>query len=64
MQMVRAETSLPLAVKLSAYFTNFANMATRLDELGVEGLVLFNRDDGDNIDRAQYARALETAEVE
>lgn len=42
-QMVKAETSLPLAVKLSPYFTNFANMATRLDALGVDGLVLFNR---------------------
>jgi dihydroorotate dehydrogenase (fumarate) len=40
---VRAATNIPLAVKLSPYFSNFANMATRFDELGVDGLVLFNR---------------------
>jgi dihydroorotate dehydrogenase (fumarate) len=40
---VRAATKIPLAVKLSPYFSNFANMAARFDELGVDGLVLFNR---------------------
>jgi dihydroorotate dehydrogenase (fumarate) len=40
---VRAATKIPLAVKVSPYFSNFANMAARLDELGVDGLVLFNR---------------------
>ena len=40
---VRAATSLPLAVKLSPYFSNFANMADTFDALGVQGLVLFNR---------------------
>jgi dihydroorotate dehydrogenase (fumarate) len=40
---VRAATKIPVAVKLSPYFSNFANMATRFDELGVDGLVLFNR---------------------
>ncbi len=40
---VRALTSIPLAVKLSPYFSNFANMAARLDALGPDGLVLFNR---------------------
>lgn len=40
---VRAATKIPFAVKLSPYFTNFANMARRLDALGVNGLVLFNR---------------------
>jgi dihydroorotate dehydrogenase (fumarate) len=40
---VRAATKIPLAVKLSPYFSNFANMSHRLDELGVDGLVLFNR---------------------
>ena len=32
-----------MAVKLSPFFTNFANMAKRLDEAGANGLVLFNR---------------------
>lgn len=40
---IRAATKIPLAVKLSPYFSNFANMASRLDALGPEGLVLFNR---------------------
>jgi dihydroorotate dehydrogenase (fumarate) len=40
---VRAATKIPLAVKLSPYFSNFANMAQRFDALGAEGLVLFNR---------------------
>ena len=40
---VRAGTTIPLAVKLSPYFSNFANMAACFDKLGVDGLVLFNR---------------------
>ena len=40
---VRAATKIPLAVKLSPYFSNFANMASRLDALGPDALVLFNR---------------------
>jgi len=40
---VRAATKIPLAVKLSPYFSNFANMAQRFDALGVDALVLFNR---------------------
>jgi dihydroorotate dehydrogenase (fumarate) len=40
---VRAATPIPLAVKLSPYFSNFANMADAFDALGVQGLVLFNR---------------------
>jgi dihydroorotate dehydrogenase (fumarate) len=40
---VRTATKIPLAVKLSPYFSNFANMAQRFDALGVDALVLFNR---------------------
>jgi dihydroorotate dehydrogenase (fumarate) len=40
---VRAATTLPLAVKLSPYFSNFANIAACLDTLGADALVLFNR---------------------
>lgn len=40
---VKAAVSIPVAVKLSPFFTNFANMAKRLDQTGVNGLVLFNR---------------------
>ncbi len=40
---VRAETSLPLAVKLSPYFTAPVAFAIRLAAAGADGLVLFNR---------------------
>jgi dihydroorotate dehydrogenase (fumarate) len=40
---VRSEVKIPVAVKLSPFFTNFANIARRLDEAGANGLVLFNR---------------------
>jgi dihydroorotate dehydrogenase (fumarate) len=34
---------IPVAVKLSPYFTAFGNLAHRLDALGADGLVIFNR---------------------
>jgi dihydroorotate dehydrogenase (fumarate) len=34
---------IPVAVKLSPFFSSFANMASRLDRAGVDGIVLFNR---------------------
>jgi dihydroorotate dehydrogenase (fumarate) len=40
---VKATVTIPVAVKLSPFFTNFANMAKRLDGVGANGLVLFNR---------------------
>lgn len=40
---VKSVVSIPVAVKLSPFFTNFSNMARRLDEAGADGLVLFNR---------------------
>jgi dihydroorotate dehydrogenase (fumarate) len=40
---VRAAVKIPIAVKLSPYFTSLAQFAARLDEAGVNGLVLFNR---------------------
>jgi len=40
---VRSEVKLPLAVKLSPYFTSLPNMARRIVEAGANGLVLFNR---------------------
>lgn len=52
---IRAATSLPLAVKLSPYFSNFANMASCFDHLGVDGLVLFNRFYQPDIDLGKMA---------
>ncbi|MDP1676265.1 MAG: dihydroorotate dehydrogenase-like protein [Bacteroidota bacterium] len=40
---VRNQVSIPVAVKLSPYFTSLSNIAKRLDKIGVNGLVLFNR---------------------
>ncbi|GCE14631.1 dihydroorotate dehydrogenase-like protein [Tengunoibacter tsumagoiensis] len=40
---VRASISIPLALKLSPFFTAFPNIAHRFVEAGVNGLVLFNR---------------------
>src|SRR6266705_1769289 len=40
---VRAAAKIPLAVNLSPYFSSFANMASILDGLNIDGLVLFNR---------------------
>ncbi|MEO1147882.1 MAG: dihydroorotate dehydrogenase-like protein [Cyanobacteria bacterium J06638_22] len=43
LQAVKAAAQIPVAVKLSPYFSNTANMAKRLCEAGANGLVLFNR---------------------
>jgi dihydroorotate dehydrogenase (fumarate) len=40
---VKASVRIPLAVKLSLYFSSMVNMARRLDQAGVDALVLFNR---------------------
>src|SRR5215203_2358451 len=40
---VRLATGLPLAVKLSPYFSSLVNLAGQLVEVGANGLVLFNR---------------------
>ncbi len=40
---VRAEVMVPLAVKLGPWFTSLGHFALALQDVGVEGLVLFNR---------------------
>ena len=40
---VKAQLRIPVAVKLSPYFTNLAHFARRLDRHGANALVLFNR---------------------
>ncbi len=40
---VKSVVTIPVAVKLSPFFSNIANMAKRLDEAGANALVLFNR---------------------
>jgi dihydroorotate dehydrogenase (fumarate) len=40
---VKGILKIPVAVKVSPFFTAFANVAHQLDEAGADGLVLFNR---------------------
>lgn len=40
---VKTAIKIPVAVKISPFFSNMANMARRLDDAGANGLVLFNR---------------------
>jgi dihydroorotate dehydrogenase (fumarate) len=40
---LRSQVRIPIAVKLSPFFTSMPNMARRLVEAGANGLVLFNR---------------------
>jgi dihydroorotate dehydrogenase (fumarate) len=41
--LIKANVHIPVAVKLSPYFTSLPNLAWRLDQGGADGLVLFNR---------------------
>jgi dihydroorotate dehydrogenase (fumarate) len=43
LKAVKSVVKIPVAIKLSPYFSNMANMAKRLDEAGASALVLFNR---------------------
>jgi dihydroorotate dehydrogenase (fumarate) len=43
LQAVKEVVTIPVALKLSPFFSNMANMAKRFDEAGASGLVLFNR---------------------
>src|SRR5215468_173355 len=40
---VKSAISIPVAIKISPFFTSIANIAKRLDDAGADGLVLFNR---------------------
>ena len=57
LKAVKTAVTIPVAVKLSPFFSNMANMARQLDQAGANGLVLFNRFYQPDID-------LETLEVE
>ncbi len=43
LRAVKSAVSIPVAIKLSPFFSNLANLAKRLDAVGADGLVLFNR---------------------
>jgi dihydroorotate dehydrogenase (fumarate) len=41
--VVKDSVSIPVAVKLSPFYTSLPNLAVRLERIGADGLVLFNR---------------------
>jgi dihydroorotate dehydrogenase (fumarate) len=43
LRRVKTAVTVPVAVKLSPYFSSFGELALRLDEAGADALVLFNR---------------------
>jgi len=43
LRSVKEAIHIPVAIKLSPFFSSLAHFARRLDEAGVDGLVLFNR---------------------
>ena len=43
LKTVKQQVHIPVALKLSPYFSNLANLAQKLDQAGADGLVLFNR---------------------
>lgn len=62
---VKGAVTVPVALKLSPFFSAFGNMAHRLDEAGADGLVLFNRfyQPDFNIDRLEVSLSLELSEA-
>ncbi len=43
LRLVKSAVTIPVAIKLSPFFSNMANMSKQLTEAGADGLVLFNR---------------------
>lgn len=43
LKAVKSTVTIPVAMKLSPFFSSMANMAMKLDQAGVDALVLFNR---------------------
>lgn len=53
-QAVREQISIPVAVKISPFYSNIANMAKRFADVGANGLVLFNRFYQPDIDLEEF----------
>jgi dihydroorotate dehydrogenase (fumarate) len=43
LKLIKASVSIPVAMKLSPYFSSMSSMAKKLDEAGADALVMFNR---------------------
>jgi len=59
--VLKESLMIPVAVKLSPFYTSLPNLAAQLDRLGVNGLVLFNRFYQPEIDPAALEPALTLA---
>jgi len=59
--VVKESVSIPLAVKLSPFYSSVPNLAARLDRMGAQGLVLFNRFYQADIDPATRGSAMHVA---
>ncbi len=54
LRSVKSVIDVPVAIKLSPFFSNMANMARRLDDAGANALVLFNRFYQPDIDLEEF----------
>jgi dihydroorotate dehydrogenase (fumarate) len=52
---VKAQVPIPVAIKLSPFYTNLSHFAQRLEQHGADGLVLFNRFFQPDIDLRSFA---------
>jgi len=65
---VKAAVSMPVALKLSPYYSSLTWLASELDKLGIDGLVLFNRFyqpdiDVENLEVAPTLRLSDSSEL-
>jgi dihydroorotate dehydrogenase (fumarate) len=54
LRSVKSVVNVPVAIKLSPFFSNMANMAQRFDDAGANALVLFNRFYQPDIDLEEF----------
>ncbi len=64
LRVVKGSVKLPVALKLSPFYTSLAHFAARLDEAGADGLVVFNRFYQPDIDveELQVSRSLQLSQ--
>ena len=65
---IKQAVSIPVAAKLSSFYTSIANLAVRLDATGLDGMVLFNRFyqpdiDVEELEVVNYLKLSESAEL-
>ena len=63
-RQVKKDLTIPLAVKLSPYFTSFGHFARELERAGADGLILFNRyfDPDIDVHELHVSRTLELSD--